>query len=190
MPLKHTLSYFKHFLADKKVASITPCSQYTVRKLCNKIDYSTDKVIVEFGPGSGGFTQYMLDHMTNHSRLITIELNQAFIPGLKAMQSQDKRLSVYQEDAQHLPWILSKEGIASVDYALSGIPFSLIPTEARQQIVKHTCRHLKPGGTFLLYQTSYRMVKTLRSYFDEVAKDFELRNVPPMYLMEATKQDA
>lgn len=187
MALKNTIHYFKNFLKDKKVASITPCSKFTVRRLCNKIDYTKDMVIVEYGPGSGGFTAYMLSQMTGNSRLITIEINEDFVNNLKEVQSNDERLRIYQDGAENLPQIMENEGITDIDYVLSGIPFSLISEADKQQVLSHTHQYLKPGGKFLLYQTSYQMIKTLKRYFYEVKKDFEPRNLPPMYLMEAIK---
>ncbi len=188
MNFKHTLNYFKNFLKDKKVASITPCSEYTIRRLCNKIDYGKDLVIVEYGPGSGGFTQYMLDQMTPHSRLITIEINDDFVQNLKAMQAKDPRLKVYKDGAENLAQILESEGLSQFSHVLSGIPFSLISQEDKEQILEHTYQFLEHGGKFLLYQTSYKMVNPLRHYFETINKDFESRNIPPMYLMEAIKQ--
>ncbi len=187
MALKNTIDYFKNFVKDKKVAAITPCSKFTVRRLCHKIDYSGDLVIVEYGPGSGGFTAYMLNQMTNNSKLITIEINEDFVNNLKEVESRDERLTIYQDSAENLPQIMENEGLSTIDYVISGIPFSLISENDKQQVLTHTYHYLKPGGKFLLYQTSYQMVKTLKRFFGEVNKDFEPRNIPPMYLMEAIK---
>lgn len=188
MGIKHTINYFKNFLKDKKVASITPCSKFTIQKLCDKINYQEDLTIVEYGPGSGGFTSYMLSQMTPNSRLITIEINYDFVQTLKEMEQKDARLKVYQDGAENLPNLLENEGLTEVDYVLSGIPFTLISPDDKKAVLDHTYHYLKKGGKFLLYQTSFKMVGPLRDYFDEVNKNFEARNLPPMYLMEAIKQ--
>ena len=129
----------------------------------------------------------MLRNMTTNSRLITIEVNKDFVKELKNIEKQDNRLTVYQDGAENLPNILAKEGIEEVHNVISGIPFSLIPESAKNTILAETYKHLAPGGKFLLYQTSYKMVPDLQAYFREVRKDYEARNIPPMYLMEAIK---
>lgn len=187
MTLRHTIDYFRNFVKDKKVASVTPCSRFTIHRLCDKIDFTQKQVIVEYGPGTGNFSEYLLKQMTPDSRLILIELMEGFVNQLSQNFGGDSRVGVYQDQAEHLTSILQQEGIEQVDAVLSGIPFSMIPDAQKHEILKQTHHFLKPGGHFLLYQTSYKMVPYLKQYFNRINKDFELRNLPPMYLMEAVK---
>ena len=187
MALRHTFTYLKNFFRDKKVASVTPCSRFTIQRLCDKIDYGYDQVIVEFGPGSGGFTRYMLDAMSKDSILITIEINEAFARQLKNVEKEDSRLIVYQAGAENLSSIMEQENLHHIHHVVSGIPFSMINNSDKESIIKQTNHFLVDEGKFLLYQTTYNMVPHLKKYFREVHKDFEPRNLPPMYLMEALK---
>lgn len=187
MSLRHTIDYFKNFFKDKKVASVTPCSRYTIHRLCDRLDFGQTQVIVEYGPGTGNFSEYLLNQLNNDSRFILIELMEDFVRELEDHFGPDSRVGIYQDVAENLTSILEKERIQQVDAVLSGIPFSMLTDAKKHEVLKQTHHFLKPGGQFLVYQTSYKMVPYLKQYFSQVNKDFEPRNLPPMYLMEAFK---
>lgn len=187
MVLRETWSYIRNFVKDPKVGAITPCSRHTVKRLCQKLPFDSVETLVEFGPGSGVFTRYLLGQMPADAKLIAIEVNESFVSRLRPLANQDTRLHVYHDQVENLRAVLEDEHVEQVDGVVSGIPFSMIPPEAKQQILAETYRLLKPGGQFLAYQTSYALVPKLKAYFDEVNKDLEPRNLPPMYLMEAKK---
>lgn len=187
MTLRHTIDYFKNFFRDKKVASVTPCSKFTIHRLCNRIDFNGKKVIAEYGPGTGNFSEYLLKQLNDDSHLVLIELMGDFVKQLENHFGQDNRVDIDQDVAENLTVILEKKGIQQVDAVLSGIPFSMLTDAQKNDILRQTYHFLKPGGQFLLYQTSYKMVPFLEQYFEHVHKDFEPRNIPPMCLMEAIK---
>lgn len=188
MALKETWSYLRNFVKDPKVGAITPCSRFTVKRLCQKITLDQAQTIVEYGPGSGVYTRYLLDHMPADAQLIVIEINETFVHKLKPLAQQDPRLRVYHDQVESLSAILEEEGIFEMDAVVSGIPFSMIPVAAKNTILSETYQYLRHGGSFLAYQTSFALVPRLRQYFDQVYKDLEARNLPPMYLMQAVKQ--
>lgn len=180
-----TIAYIKSLLKDKNVASVTPSSRYTVRKAVRQIDFSRDITIVEFGPGTGVFAEYMLEKMTDNSRLIMIELNPEFIGILK--QIDDPRVTVHQESAEKVEHIALEHGLSEVDYILSGIPFSFLPGEVKDSILAASARLIRPGGYFLAYQTSSHLKEALKKHFGSVETHLELRNIPPMCIYEAPR---
>ena len=179
-----TFLYLKSLLKDKNVASITPSSSFTVRKATRKINFENDIVIVEFGPGTGVFSEYLLKKMTPNSKLIMIELNPDFAQLLS--QIQDDRVSVYQDSAAAIDEILSNENLTQADYILSGIPFSFLDDSIKNQILSKSAVYLKSGGHFLAYQTSSHLKQPLEKHFKSGSTSFEWRNLPPMCIYEAT----
>lgn len=159
-----------------------------VKRVCEKIDFSKDNVIVEYGPGNGVFTRYILDHSTFGSRIISIELNANFVRDLGRIK--DERLSVYHDTAENVGQILTDFGITGVDYVLSGIPFSFIKKKQKDEILSTTSSVLKPGGKFLAYQTSNHLKQPLEKHFPLVSMKYEIRNLPPMCLYEASNMVA
>jgi phosphatidylethanolamine/phosphatidyl-N-methylethanolamine N-methyltransferase len=178
-----TFTYLKSLLKDRNVASITPSSSFTVKKATRNINFSEDIVIVEFGPGTGVFSEYILKKMTPGSRLIMIELNKEFADILHGIE--DERISVYNESAENVHEIIENEALAEVDYFLSGIPFSFLPEPVKDIILSRSAALLKPHGYFLAYQTSTHLKKPLLRHFRNVKTEFELRNLPPMCIYEA-----
>lgn len=179
-----TITYLKTLFKDRNVASITPSSSFTVKKATRAVDFSRDITIVEYGPGTGVFSEFLLKNMTPGSRLIMIELNKTFADVLCGIQ--DERVSVYNESAGQVSDIVLNEGLDAIDYILSGIPFSFLDDSTRNDILEQSSRLLQPDGRFLAYQTSTHLKKPLQQYFKLVSTRFEWRNIPPMCIYEAS----
>ncbi|MFZ2448583.1 MAG: methyltransferase domain-containing protein [Syntrophobacteraceae bacterium] len=185
-----TFVYIMNFLRDKNVASITPTSSVGVKRVCSKIDFSRDSIIVEYGPGTGVFTKYLLDKMGEDSRLILIELNKNFKSILKN-KFRDPRVIIVNESAENVLETLRSCKEAEADYIISGIPFSFLESGLKHRILYNTHRALKPGGKFLCYQTCFQtnnhLKVHLQRYFPEVSAKYELVNIPPLRIYEAIK---
>ena len=185
-----TIVYLKTMLRDKHVASFTPTSYFTIHKLCKKIDFSKRNVIIEYGPGTGVFTRYLLDNLTPDSTLILVERNPDFVAILESC-FHDSRLIIHQTSAENIEQLLQLNGFTGADYIISGIPFSFLPDSLRKTIINKSYKCLNPGGKFLAYQTFFQLDKFLKDYLDKcfstVQTEFCLRNVPPMRLFEAIK---
>ncbi len=70
-----TLTYIKTLIKDPAVASVTPSSRFAVQRVCSFIDFPRAALVVEYGPGLGVFTQYLLGQMGPQGRLVAIEKN-------------------------------------------------------------------------------------------------------------------
>jgi len=57
-----------------------------------------------------------------------------------------------------------------------------MPEPVRADIVGKTRAALAPGGTFLVYQFTARVLPVLQSTFGNVRRSFERRNLPPAQL--------
>jgi phospholipid N-methyltransferase len=181
-----TLTYLKNFIRDKNVASITPTSPFGVRKVCEKIDFKKRNVIIEFGPGSGVFSKYILRKMTRDSKLILIELNKNFVTILQH-RVKDQRVGIFNDNAENVLDILESAHELGADYIISGIPFSFIPFSTKNSILNNTYLALRNGGKFLVYQHSNHLKDYLKRHFDMVRIEHEIRNIPPLCIYEAIK---
>ncbi|WP_179862183.1 class I SAM-dependent methyltransferase [Longibacter salinarum] len=182
-----TLAYIKNFIRDRDVAAITPSSKFLVKRVCKWIDFDTPRRIVEYGPGTGVFSKYLLEHMHEDSELIMIEGNASFVESLRAFSEPDPRAVVVHDRAENVRKILDDRGLEYADYVLSGIPFSFLDDDVKHQLISRTKDVLKDDGKFLVYQNYNHMEKPLRRHFDTVKREYELLNVPPMFAYEALK---
>lgn len=185
-----TLSYVKNFMSDRFIASITPTSDFGVRKVCGKIDFSRCGVVVEFGPGTGVFTKYLLGRMGQDSLLITIERNPNFVSFLQN-RLRDRRAVVVNDCASNILKTLAEFGKSSADYVISGIPFSFLSGGMKDRILRGSFEALRPGGKFLAYQTFYQSNNHLKAYLDRIFPwvriEYEMLNLPPLRIYEARK---
>lgn len=178
-----TINYLKNFFRDKNVASITPSSRFTVNQVVKRVEADRPISVIEYGPGDGVITQPLLDHIHKDSQLIVIETNEEFVKQLN--QIDDPRLQVYQDTAEKVDEIAREQQAESVDYVISGIPFSFLEPEIRKELLSKTIDLLGEDGRFLAYQTSKHLKPFLEETFREVNLETEIRNIPPMTIYEA-----
>jgi len=186
--LSGTLTYIRNFLQDRDVAAIAPSSSFLVCRVCKWIDFDVDQVVVEYGPGNGVFSEYILEHMTSGSTLLLIESNPDFVETLEEMTANDPRGTVVKGRAEHIVDILEAHDLDEVDYIVSGIPFSFLDAETKHELLTQTREVLSEDGKFLVYQNYNHLEDPLREHFSEVTKEYEPRNIPPtMFAYEARK---
>jgi len=180
------IDFFKTFIKDRDVASVIPTSKRCVKKVCKKIDFTKDLIIVEYGPGTGVFSGHILESMTPGSRLIMIESNEDFVKHLKTT-FMEPRASVHNILAGDVASVLDPKDVGNVDYVLSGIPFSFLKADRKKRVLEATKTILKDGGKFLAYQTSNHLKKPVMDVFGNVNTEMEMLNIPPYVIYEVEK---
>ena len=181
----HKQLLIKNFIKDKYVGAIFPTSKAVINEIIKKINFATANVIVEYGAGTGVITKELLLKMNTNARLFVIETNPEFIEILN--QIKDNRLYVVNGNAVDVNELLADYNLPLIDYVISGIPFSFFIPIKRMSIVRNTCKIIKDGGKFIVYQYSSLMEKYLYYCFNKVNKQFALANIPPVVLFEAIK---
>ncbi|WP_066637857.1 class I SAM-dependent methyltransferase [Desulfolucanica intricata] len=185
-----TLTYIKNFIKDKNVASITPTSTFGIKKVNGKIDFSNSKVIIEYGPATGVFTRFLLEHMKSDTKLILIETNYNFVSILRK-SFKDTRVKIFNDSAENVNKILKDCGESGADCIVSGIPFSFLSRNVKIKILESSYAVLNKGGKLLAYQTFFQtdnqLKKYLERYFKTVWYEYELMNIPPLKIYEAIK---
>ena len=176
------LVFISSFIKNpKEVAAVAQSSRYLVNRIIKNIDFKNAKCIVEYGPGTGVVTKALLKYIDKDARLICFELNKGLYHFVNK-NIKDPRLVIINDDAEKVDYHLKKLKIKSMDYALSGLPFSLIGKESKKNILKKTKSFLKNGGKFIVYQQYNGHLRSyLKDCFEKVSTGLELRNIPPSY---------
>jgi len=176
------LLFARNFLRHPRMlGSIVPSSRFLIKQLLQPINWARARVVVEYGPGVGGITAEALRQMRPDATLIAIEMNPDFVKYLRGSFT-DERLRVVEGSAESVDEILRRFGYARANYIISGIPFSTIPAPLRERILRKTRDVLEPGGAFLVYQFSTRVLQDLKRIFGYVGRRFEPLNVLPAHL--------
>ena len=182
------LVFFSNFLSrPKEVAAIAPSSKHLISQILSDVALEDANCVVEYGPGVGTVTYALLEKLSQNAKLLCFETNLKFCNFIKN-NMRDDRLVVINDSAENLANHLKRLNIPDIDYAFSGIPFSLIKTKNKNGIIKITRDKLRQGGKFLVYQQYSMMIrKYLKIYFENTKTKFEFRNIPPSYVFVCEK---
>ena len=168
------------------VGSIIPSSKVLIEKMLGPVDWANTRVFVEYGPGVGTFTRPVLDRLGPDATLVTIDTNPDFTRYLKEA-IDDPRLVAVHGSAADVEKILADRNLGQADYVLSGLPFSTLPPGVGDSIAEATSKVIRPGGAFLVYQFSPKVLDFIKPYFAPIERGFEWINVPPATLFWAYK---
>jgi phospholipid N-methyltransferase len=138
-------------------------------------------VFLEYGPGVGTFTTEILRRMRPDAVLIALETNADFVRFLRG-KIHDDRLHVVHGSAADADAALARLNLSHADYVISGIPYTTIPADVREVILRKTHSLLHPSGAFLVYQFTRTVLPYLQQVFGSIDQDFEPLNVMPARL--------
>lgn len=168
------------------VGSIIPSSRVLIDKMLDPVDWANTRLFVEYGPGVGTFTRPVLDRLGADATLLTIDTNPDFTSYLRE-QISDSRLVTVTGSAADVEKILAERSLGHADYVLSGLPFSTLPPGVGDDIAEATAKVIRPGGAFLVYQFSPKVLDFIKPHFEPIKRGFEWINVPPATLFWAYK---
>lgn len=181
-----SLLFFKRVLANPvRVGYLVPSSRFLTRQTARLINFSKARTVIELGPGEGCHTRRILRRMKAGSRLILIELDDHFARHLETQFAHDARVLVIHANALHLAETLEKLGVSEPDYIVSGIPFTIMDRELREQLLANIALAMGPKSRFITYQATIQI--STHGLFDLVRREHCLFNVPPLHVMELRK---
>jgi phospholipid N-methyltransferase len=179
--------FLRRFLgAPRQVGSVMPSSPYLTKAMMGGIDWNEAKYIAELGAGTGVFTRSIVRKLRDGGEVLVFEID----PALKTLiEAENPRLAVYG-DARDLPEVMEERHIPFLDYAVSSLPFAVLPPRMTASILDAVGKSLKPGGKLIAYQYSKHMKPYFEKRFENVKISFVLRNVPPAFVYVCTKSKA
>lgn len=175
-------SFLKEYFKDKNmVGAVSPSSKSLGKKMLSNVDFSTDKLLVELGPGTGVFTDLIIERMADDAKLLVFELNDLFYEELNK-RINDPRVQIIHDSAENISKYLSDEEVGKQNVVLSSLPLMMFPNELRESIVKESKKCLTENGKYIQFQYSLQSKKYLKSQFKEVQIKFTPLNVPPAFV--------
>ncbi|MBO9669586.1 MAG: methyltransferase [Sphingobium sp.] len=171
--------------APTVVGSPFPSSAGMVHRLLSNLRWQEIGTFVEFGPGTGAFTRYALQHLRPDARLIALDTEKPFIDLLRKSIT-DPRLVAVEGSALDVADIARAAGASRIDCVLSGLPFSALPEVDRGLIVHRSAAMMSKAGVFLAYQVRRAIERPLSESFARVERHYHFWNMPPCHLYRAT----
>src|SRR5206468_7793235 len=116
------LNFLREFVSKPTVTgAIAPSSSFLARTMVEGLELSKAGAVLEYGPGTGVFTEYIRREMNPHSKFAAIEINPRFAEIFKA---RHPRVRLFQDSVTNVRAICDSAGIWSVDCIVSGLPWA------------------------------------------------------------------
>ena len=165
-------SFIRQFWKEKKmVGAMAPSSRFLAQKMLANIDFNEAKVIIELGPGTGVFTDKILDQMSADAVLLVFELNENFCNQLQK-RITDKRAHIIFDSAEKIEYYLAEYELEKADVVVSSLPLANFPQDIRDSVLKASHNSLKPVGKYIQFQYSLQSKKHIKKVFDDISIDF------------------
>lgn len=191
---KHGYRFLREFITQPFViGAVAPSSAGLARKMIEGVDFASTKAVVEFGPGTGSFSDFFLPRLSESCRFFAIELNPTMAD---LWRDRHPGHSLHQDSVKNVDVLCEKEGIEQVDVIFSGLPWASFDDDLQIATLEASLRVLRPGGQLItfgyrvgtLLPKGRRFYKRLPRYFSKVERsEWVWRNIPPAFVVRCTK---
>ena len=183
MPIKNRLSFIKQYITKPRtVGAVLPSSKYLADEMTGNINFNKAECIVEYGPGTGVFTDNIIKQKKSNTIVLLFENNLEFYNLLNDKYSDVANIYIINDSAEHVGKYLQHHDIDFADYVISGLPFASLPQEVSTKILRQTKEYLKPGGSFITFQYTLLKKDFIGQFFPNISIKREVKNVPPAYV--------
>lgn len=180
-------NFIKQFFRDKQmVGAITPSTRFLGEKMLENVDFDTAKLIIELGPGTGVFTDVIMQRMRKDAKLLTFELNDNFYDTI-SKRIDDPRVQIIHDSAEFIDKYLLEEEKTQADVVISSLPLMIFPETLRNSVVDASYDCLKKDGVYIQFQYSLQSKKLLESKYKSVTVKFTVKNFPPAFVYTCRK---
>lgn len=171
------------------VGSIIPSSQYLAREYTRGIDIEEDKVVLEWGPGTGPVTKHFHEEMEDPSLYLGIEQDQEYVDVLR---ERFPRMNFVCGSAEDSIAHLEDLGLEEVDLIASELPFTTLPQAVQARIYEQLDELMTPGTEFRAVilapayptQNSRRFRRRMTRKFGQFERSpIVWRNIPPAFVL-------
>ncbi|TGE06331.1 class I SAM-dependent methyltransferase [Hymenobacter fodinae] len=177
-------SFVEEFFRNPSmVGSLVPSSAELTEQIMAPIDFTQARCIVEYGPGTGVFTDVLLQRRHSETVLVLIETNESFSQLLEERYRGQPNVHIIHGSAENTEQYLQQLGLSRADYVVCGLPFSSLPLRLGWRILEHTRQLLEPAGRLILFQYTLLNTKLFERFFRLVQQEHVLLNLPPAYVL-------
>ena len=170
----------------RNVGSVWPSSRWAVRDLLNMGDLRGARTVVEFGVGTGVYTEEVLKRLHPEGEFFAFEIDPDLVSAVSARLT-DPRLRIINDSAENVESYL---GGRKADIIVSSLPFTTLPANVRQGILDVARRALTPDGQMLVLQYSTSVLSDLKRFFTPIRRRFSPFNIPPAFLFACSVSEA
>lgn len=177
------LKFLKQYITHpRSVGAIAPSSKNLAEMMMKRIDFEHAQCIAEFGPGTGVFTDLLIERKKKDTILLVFETNDIFYKELNKKYGNELNVFFIHDSAANIQKYLNDMVILDVDYIVSGLPFASLPKKVSEKILRNSHDVLSDNGAFITFQYTL-LKKAFIEHFYKISKiDKVQKNVPPAYV--------
>lgn len=183
------IKFLKEYIKNPRhIGAIAPSTRYLAEGMIDGIDFENINCIIEYGPGTGVFTEQIIRRSNNKTKILLVESNKIFCDELSIKYNSRNNVIVINDSAENISSYLSEHQIKKVDYIISGLPFTSLPKKISESILDNTSSLLSEKGEFRTFQ--YSMVKKalFERKFKNISHSRIYRNLPPAYVLKCSNK--
>ena len=192
--VRHAWTFVREYLrAPRTIGAVAPSSRRLAELIVDLAGVAGAEAIVEFGPGTGAFTQRILEVKRPGAKLVAVEFHPKMAEQLRRRFPQ---VDVAEDSVANLGRILAERGIKQVDSIVSGLPWAAFDPGLRDQLLEATLVALKPGGRFATFAylegsilpSGRRFRRKIQRLFTEVHRSpIVWANMPPAFVYQCVR---
>lgn len=184
-----TLTFLKNFVRHPtQVGAIAPSSPALVRTMVDWFDWENARGVIEFGPGTGVFTEAVMKNLHRNAKFFAIERSPELAT---ATRNRCPGVKVFEDSVTNVVDICRRESMKQVDAIVCGLPWASFSESLQTEIMDAMLEVLSPGGqfaTFAYWQgvvlpAGMRFSHRLHNTFSSVERSRTVwRNLPPAFV--------
>ena len=175
------------------IGAVAPSSGALARRIVAEAGVAEASAVVEYGPGTGVFTEEILAAKKPAAPFLAIERN----PEMAArFRERFPDVALFEDSVESAPRILEGLDLALADSIVSGLPWASFPPGLQDRLLESTLAILPEGGRFatfaylqgLLLPSGRRFKNVLKDHFSQVERSPVVwPNLPPAFVYRCTK---
>ncbi|MFK8113580.1 MAG: class I SAM-dependent methyltransferase [Rubripirellula sp.] len=189
-----TLTFLKNFLRHPtQVGAIAPSSPGLVDAMVDWFDWETARGVVEFGPGTGVFTESILQRLHPDAKFFAIERAADLA---ETTRQRCPTATVIEDSVVNVVDLCRQQSVSEVNAIVCGLPWASFSDGLQSEIMEAILEILPPGGqfaTFAYWQgvvlpAGIRFSRRLQKTFSSVERSHTVwRNLPPAFVYRCVR---
>ncbi len=189
----HT-QFLKAFLRNSgQIGAIAPSSTQLASLMTDWLDWDSIECVVEYGPGTGVFTEKIVSRLRDNTKFFAIERDSELAD---ISRRRCPGTTILEDCVSRIPEICHEQGVEKVDAIICGLPWAAFSPEMQDRFLEAMFQVLPPGGKFatfaywqgLLLPAGQRFRKFLKTNFSTVEQSpTAWQNLPPAFVYRCVR---
>ena len=173
--------------------AVTPSSRHLARAITGWVNLSSARYVLEYGPGTGIFTDFILKQLPLGAQFAAIEINSRMA---EIFRRRHPSLTLVEDSVANVVEICRRLEFPSVDCIVCGLPWSSFAEDQQAHFLEQIIAVLRPGGQFvtfaylegLLIPAGRKFPRLLRQYFPHVSRSHIVwLNLTPAFVYQCRR---